>query len=107
MNTVLPILAAVPTWVAPALNVALLLMGVFLIILVLIQRGKGGGLAGAFGGAGGSSAFGSRAGDTFTKITIYTALIWGLLIAITIVCTQDKSPKSDAIREITSPAQDN
>ena len=37
----------------------------FLIALVLIQRGRGGGLAGAFGGAGGQSAFGTKAGDVF------------------------------------------
>jgi preprotein translocase subunit SecG len=70
------------------LAVVLLVLGLFLILLVLIQRGKGGGLAGAFGGAGGSSAFGSRAGDTFTKITIYVAAGWILLIMILIKTTQ-------------------
>ena len=69
----LGLFAAVWGWVPPLLAVVLLVLGLFLILLVLIQRGKGGGLAGAFGGAGGSSAFGSRAGDTFTKITIYVA----------------------------------
>jgi preprotein translocase subunit SecG len=72
----------------PVLAVVLLVLGLFLILLVLIQRGKGGGLAGAFGGAGGSSAFGSRAGDTFTKITIYVAAGWILLIMILIKTTQ-------------------
>ncbi len=48
----------------------------FMIILILIQRGKGGGLAGAFGGMGGQSAFGTKAGDMFTKITVVTACIW-------------------------------
>ena len=48
----------VPSWMPPVLAVVLLVLGLFLILLVLIQRGKGGGLAGAFGGAGGSSAFG-------------------------------------------------
>jgi preprotein translocase subunit SecG len=66
------------------LNILIMLTGLFLIGLVLIQRGKGGGLAGAFGGIGGSSAFGSRAGDTFTRITIYVALFWALLIMISI-----------------------
>lgn len=56
--------------------ILLLLMAVFLILLVLVQRGRGGGLAGALGGPGGSSAFGAKAGDTFTKITIYAASIW-------------------------------
>lgn len=51
----------------------------FLIVLVLIQRGKGGGLAGAFGGMGGQSAFGTKAGDLFTKITIGVATFWILL----------------------------
>jgi len=54
----------------------------FMIILVLIQRGKGGGLAGAFGGMGGQSAFGTKAGDTFTKITVVTAIIWFCLSII-------------------------
>ncbi len=75
-------------WIAPLLNLLILLVGLFLILLVLIQRGKGGGLAGAFGGAGGSSAFGSRAGDAFTKITIYVAAFWVLLIMITIKTVQ-------------------
>jgi len=75
---------AVWSWLPSLLNLVLLLVGLFLILLVLIQKGKGGGLAGAFGGSGGSSAFGSRAGDTFTRITIYVALFWALLIMITI-----------------------
>ncbi|MDR1957498.1 MAG: preprotein translocase subunit SecG [Planctomycetaceae bacterium] len=48
----------------------------FLILLILIQRGKGGGLAGAFGGMGGQSAFGTKAGDTFMRITIVCSIIW-------------------------------
>jgi preprotein translocase subunit SecG len=51
-------------------------VSVFLILLILIQRGKGGGLAGAFGGAGGQSAFGTKAGDMFTKVTAGTAILW-------------------------------
>jgi len=54
-------------------------LALFLIILVLIQRGKGGGLAGAFGGLGGQSAFGTKAGDLFTRITIGVAAVWILL----------------------------
>jgi preprotein translocase subunit SecG len=65
---------------ASLLNLLVILTGLFLIGLVLIQRGKGGGLAGAFGGVGGSSPFGSKAGDAFTRITIYVAAFWILLI---------------------------
>src|SRR6267154_482719 len=70
------LLADARTFWAGVVNILLLVIGIFLILVVLIQRGKGGGLSGAFGGAGGSSAFGSRAGDLFTKITLVVAGIW-------------------------------
>ncbi|MFG0335993.1 MAG: preprotein translocase subunit SecG [Maioricimonas sp. JB049] len=60
-------------------QVLLLLFGLFLMIIVLLQRGRGGGLAGAFGGMGGQSAFGTKAGDVFTRITIVVAVIWVIL----------------------------
>ena len=60
----------------------LVVTAIFLILLVLIQRGKGGGLAGAFGGMGGQSAFGTKAGDLFTKITIGVAAFWIVLCIV-------------------------
>lgn len=54
-------------------------VAIFLILLVLVQRGRGGGLAGALGGMGGSSAFGAKAGDVFTRVTVVAATIWILL----------------------------
>ena len=66
------------------LMVLLFITALFLILLVLIQRGKGGGLAGAFGGMGGQSAFGTKAGDLFTKITIGVAAFWIILCMITV-----------------------
>jgi preprotein translocase subunit SecG len=77
--------------VANLLNGILLLLGIFLILLVLIQRGKGGGLAGAFGGMGGSSPFGSRAGDTFTRVTIYVACVWLLLVMLQVRAVQESA----------------
>ncbi|MCG8651664.1 MAG: preprotein translocase subunit SecG, partial [Pirellulales bacterium] len=58
-------------------------LSVFLIMLILIQRGKGGGLTGALGGPGGQSAFGSKAGDTFTVITVVVASVWAFTCAFT------------------------
>src|SRR5271154_1666229 len=55
------------------------LTATFLILLVLVQRGRGGGLAGALGGMGGQSAFGTKAGDMFTRITIGVAAVWIVL----------------------------
>ena len=68
-------------------NTLIILVSIFLICLILIQRGKGGGLAGAFGGVGGSSAFGTKAGDTFTRITVVTASIWMLMAMLLVVMT--------------------
>ena len=61
------------------LSFVMVAISLFMILLVLIQRGRGGGLAGAFGGMGGQSAFGTRAGDMFTRITIVLAVVWVLL----------------------------
>ena len=49
------------------MEILLFMCSLFLMALVLVQRGKGGGLTGALGGMGGQSAFGSKAGDAFTK----------------------------------------
>ena len=80
------------TFLQGLLNVLLLITGLFLILVVLIQRGKGGGLSGVFGGMGGSSAFGSRAGDAFTRFTIIVAAIWVLLIMILVKITHVNVP---------------
>lgn len=64
------------TFLAWLSQILLLVLGMFLMIVVLLQRGRGGGLAGAFGGMGGQSAFGTKAGDVFTKITIGIAIVW-------------------------------
>src|SRR4029079_16826073 len=55
------------------------LLSVFLVLVILVQRGRGGGLTGAVGGMGGQSAFGTKAGDLFTRITIVVAAIWVIL----------------------------
>jgi preprotein translocase subunit SecG len=75
-----PILASVVT---AMLGWALLLLSLFLILLILVQRGRGGGLTGALGGPGGQSAFGTKAGDLFTRITSFVALGWIGLCAFT------------------------
>ena len=68
------------------------IMSVFLVCLVLIQRGKGGGLAGAFGGsAAGSSAFGSKAGDVFTRVTMVSAGIWIVLNMVLVVLSNQRT----------------
>jgi preprotein translocase subunit SecG len=59
---------------------SLFLVCVLLMLVVLIQKGRGGGLAGAFGGGGGAgSAFGAKTGDVFTGITVGLAAVYLLL----------------------------
>jgi len=86
-------------WVVHVLNFIVIVLGLLLMLIVLIQRGKGGGLAGAFGGAGGSSPFGSRAADQFVKITLWLAGVWVLLIMI-----QVKVVKIDTADQAEKPA---
>ncbi|MCJ7777168.1 MAG: preprotein translocase subunit SecG, partial [Sedimentisphaerales bacterium] len=47
-----------------------LLCAVVLILVILIQKGKGGGLSGAFAGGMASGILGSKTGDVLTWITI-------------------------------------
>ncbi|MDY6913898.1 MAG: preprotein translocase subunit SecG, partial [Planctomycetota bacterium] len=51
-----------------------------LIMVILLQKGRGGGLGAMFGGAG-SSAFGTRTGDVFTWVTVVLTAMF-LLMAI-------------------------
>lgn len=84
------------------------LTALFLILLVLVQRGKGGGLAGAFGGMGGQSAFGTKAGDTFTRVTIGVAFFWIVLCvaAVKILGSGASMPTSTTAPggEVSGPA---
>ena len=59
--------------------VMLVIDAVALCGLILIQRGKGGGLAGAFGGGGVEQAFGTRATTLAQKATAVLAGIYLLL----------------------------
>lgn len=78
-------------------EIVISLLAIFLILLVLVQRGRGGGLAGALGGMGGQSAFGTRAGDTFTWITYITAAVWILLAMLTIKVFTDPAADRKAM----------
>ena len=92
-----------------SLGFMLVFSALFLIALVLIQRGRGGGLAGAFGGMGGQSAFGTKAGDVFTKITVVVAACWILLciLAINMLSRRDSlfSPTLGGTAGQAVPAQ--
>jgi preprotein translocase subunit SecG len=59
------------------LTVVHVLVCLILIVVVLLQRGKGAEIGAVFGGGGSSTVFGSRgAGNFFTKLTAGAAIIF-------------------------------
>jgi preprotein translocase subunit SecG len=81
---------------ADFLMVVLVCVSFFLIFVVLLQRGRGGGLAGAFGGLGGQSAFGTKAGDLFTRITIVAVAIWVMLAGMSGYMARESAKRFDS-----------
>ena len=64
-----------------ALAVVLILCSVLLIVLILLHRGKGGGLSNLFGGGVGSSVGGSSVAErNLDRITVAIGLIWAASI---------------------------
>lgn len=63
-----------------------------MVLLVLIQKGRGGGLSGAFGGGGsGNAAFGAKTGDVLTWATsVVFALFVLLAVVLNLVCNNMK-----------------
>jgi protein translocase SecG subunit len=58
-------------------------LSVIMILLVLIQKGRGGGISSAFGGGGGgSSAFGAKTGDVLTWAT---SIVFALFVLLAVV----------------------
>ncbi len=69
-------------WHIYAMAVAFVLVCLFLMLVILIQKPKGGGLSGAFGGASGGSAqaaFGAKTGDVLTWFTVVCFALFLLL----------------------------
>ena len=67
-------------WYVNLLSILFCLVCVFMILVILIQRPRGGGLSGAFGGAGGGGSqavFGAKTGDVLTWFTVvcFTAFL--------------------------------
>jgi preprotein translocase subunit SecG len=72
-------------WLQYIFGPLLFITSAFLIMIVLLQRGKGGGLVGALGGSGGQSAFGTKFGDRLMWVTYGVAVFWILLILASIL----------------------
>jgi preprotein translocase subunit SecG len=67
------------------------LVCVFLILVILLQAGKGGGMGAAFGGAGAQTVFGGRGAQTFLgKVTSVCAGIF-MLTSLTLAYQASRS----------------
>lgn len=67
----------------------------FLILVVLLQAGKGAGLSNIFGGGGGESLFGPTAGTFLAKLTAFFAALFILTsLSLTLVPRGGKREKS-------------
>jgi preprotein translocase subunit SecG len=74
----------------------LFILSFLIVAIILLQRGRGGGLTGALGGLGGQSAFGVKAGDIFTRITAVLVLLWITLCATAAFWYKEKGPDFEA-----------
>jgi len=64
---------------------------VVLVLLILIQKGRGGGLSGAFGGGMASGILGSKTGDFLTWVTIVTV---GVFLTLAVVMGKFYKPQA-------------
>jgi preprotein translocase subunit SecG len=91
------------------LLVLLILDSIVLIAAVLLQSGKGSGLAASFGGASSTaeSLIGTRqAGNLLTQITWWGAGIFlGLAFILQIATGRSRAPRSVLDKALTAPAQ--
>ncbi len=68
----------------------------FLILVVLLQQGKGADIAGAFGGGSSQTAFGARGATTFLhKLTTFAFI--GFVLLSMLLSIMDARPKASVI----------
>jgi preprotein translocase subunit SecG len=89
------------------LVVIFVLTCILLVIVILLQAGKGQGLAGSFGGIGGGAVFGGRGAATFlSKTTAILAIIYGFLcLSIGYIYRTDMEQTKQSIIQKQAEAQ--
>jgi len=83
-------------WVSILVTVVHVLVCLFLIAVVLLQSGKSGDLAAAFGGQGSQTAFGPRgAASALSRATTWSAIIFMITsITLSIYASRRTGPSS-------------
>ena len=89
----------------PFIKVIHIIVCIFLIVLVLLQPGKGGGLGSVFGGGSSDSVFGSSGAAPFlTKLTRLLALIF-VITSLSLGYFSVRSIKSTVISDVPAVEQ--
>ncbi len=77
-----------------------ILVSIFLVVAVLMQRAKGGGLAGIAGGAASQAMFGGRGAATLLhKVTIGLAISFGVICLLLGVLSKGMSSKHSVVQQ--------
>ena len=79
-------------------------------MIILVQRPQGGGLASAFGGAGGGSTdtvFGGRVGDALTVMTVVAFVLFlGIAVSLNLIDSNPQSQDASVINTSTVVSPD-
>ena len=86
-----------------ALVVVYIFVCFFLILVVLLQQGKGADIAGAFGGGGSQTAFGARGATTLLHKLTTGAFIGFIVLALALTLLEAR-PKSSVVRTLPAKA---
>jgi len=98
--TVFPILAV--SFIMNVVAVLFVICCVSLVLIILIQKGRGGGLSGAFGGAMAGGILGSKTGDFLTWVTI---VLVGVFLTLAVVMAKFYKPSPVGDYDASSQTQ--
>ena len=79
------------------------IVSLFLILVVLVQQGKGADLAGAFGGGGSQTAFGARGANTLLHKLTTGFFVAFVLTSLTLAIVQAR-PRGSVMKGRPAPA---
>jgi preprotein translocase subunit SecG len=89
------------------LTIIHVIVALFLIVVVLLQTGKRADLAGAFGGGGSQTAFGTRGAATIlSKATTAAAVMFMITsMGLSILSARSRSDEGSVLDQVETPAQ--
>jgi preprotein translocase subunit SecG len=98
--TIFPMLAV--SFIMNVVAVLFVLCCITLVLIILIQKGRGGGLSAAFGGAMASGILGSKTGDFLTWVTI---VLVGVFLTLAVVMAKFYKPTPAGDYDVTPQTQ--